>query len=971
VVLRNENARKNGPLWRFRSRTISYRADSWDTFPEGEFRSETRYRIQDIRVSNIPRATLRLQLHKDFDFQDALAQVDYFSALGISHLYLSPIHTARPGSTHGYDVVDYSSVNPELGGEEGLRRLVSALREREMGVIVDLVPNHMAIGGHENKVWLDLLEWGMQSRHAHFFDIDWDVPDPALHHRVHAPFLGKPYGETLADGELKLHFDKTSGRIYLGYFDNHFPIAPKDYARILRSEALPVAEEFRGISSLRNKSEHKFELARESLRAAAEDPQVALTIENCLNEFHPGTDAGRGRLHQLLERQHYRLAWWQTAADEINWRRFFDVIELAGLRVQDLTTFEIVHANTFRLYQEGLIDGVRVDHVDGIADPRTYCRRLRRALTKLNHLRPADAPKGVPYIFVEKILAPGEQLSKEWQVDGDTGYSFMNDVGALLHHPAGEQPLMSAWTHLTGRPGDFEVEEKRARRRTVQTMLAADFNGCAHALHKIARSHPTTRDFSLLAIRRVLTEILVEFPVYRTYVDARGRSDADSAIMRETLEAARKRCQPSDRPLIDKIDLWLGGEAPLNVKPASARQARLQAIARFQQLSSPVAAKSVEDTAFYRHGPLLSRNEVGSTPSQFYLTSEEFHSRYRRRLQRYPQAMLCTATHDHKRGEDVRARLAVLSEIPDDWLNQVEAWREENEPLKSSGHKAGPDAADEYMLYQMLVGAWPLNGSGREDVELFCERVAQWQEKAVREAKRNSNWIEPNTEYERQCENFLRTLLSSERFVGQLRQFVRKIAPASAINSLTQLLIKMSAPGIPDFYQGCDLWDFSFVDPDNRRPVDYEQRHSALASDADLKTLIDDWHNGHIKQRLIVRGLATRKILPQVFSHGRYLPLKIEGPMRNHLFCFAREFDDRVAIAATVRFAATLADDFKPFVPRDLWQGTHVVLPKRWHTKLWRNALDGRDGWDGMNGPQNRLEASWLFETLPVVLLIA
>lgn len=924
-------------------------------------------------MSTIPRATVRLQLHKEFNFQDALAQVDYFSKLGISHVYLSPIHTARPGSTHGYDVIDYSNVNPELGGEEGLRRLVSALRECDMGVIVDLVPNHMAIGGSENRVWLDLLEWGMQSRHATFFDVDWDVPDPALHHRVHAPFLGKPYGETLADGDIRLHFDKDSGRIYASYFDHYFPIAPRDYARILHCDELAVVEEFRGITNVRSKSEHKFEQARDALRIAARKSQTAAAIENRLNEFDPSSEAGRSRLHKLLERQHYRLAWWQTAADEINWRRFFDVIELAGLRVQDLTTFEIVHANTFRLYQEGLIDGVRVDHVDGIADPRTYCRRLRRSLTKLNHLRPADAPKGVPFIFVEKILAPGEELSKEWQVDGDTGYSFMNEVGALLHHPAGEQPLMDAWTHLTGRPGDFDIEEKRARRRTMQTMLAADFNGCAHALHKIARSHPNTRDFTLLAIRRVLTEILVEFPVYRTYVDARGRSEADSNIMRETLNAARRKCQPSDRPLLDKIDLWLGGEAPLNVKPASARQARLQAIGRFQQLSSPVAAKSVEDTAFYRHGPLLSRNEVGSTPSQFFLTAEDFHGKCRKRVQRYPQAMLCTATHDHKRGEDVRARLAVLSEIPDIWLNQVEAWREQNRPLKMNGRTVGPDAADEYMLYQMLVGAWPLNGDNPNE---FCERVAQWQEKAVREAKRNSNWIEPNVEYEKQCKTFLQALLNpdsgknftaqsftTQLFTAQLREFVMKIAPAGAINSLAQILIKMCAPGTPDFYQGCELWDFSFVDPDNRRPVDYEQRHRALVAGNGLASRMDNWRNGHIKQQLIASTLRARKSMPQVFSHGRYVPLKAEGPLREHLFCFAREFDDRVIIAATVRFAAKLTEHGKPFIQPERWQDTRLVLPKRWQHKQWSNTLDETEK------SANLILASALFRILPVALL--
>jgi (1->4)-alpha-D-glucan 1-alpha-D-glucosylmutase len=892
-----------------------------------------------------PRATVRLQLHKDFNFEHARAQLPYFAQLGISHLYLSPIHTARSGSTHGYDVVDYGAVNPELGGEDGFRTLVAAAREYDLGIIVDLVPNHMAIGGHENRAWLDLLEWGRYSRYATFFDVDWDVPDPALRNKVHAPFLGKPYGEILKDGEIRLAFDKDLGRIYAAYYEHHFPIAPKDYRAILKTHAPELAEPFHNIVASTISGRQRFEQARVMLQqAVAENPDAEATVQACLDEFNPDNEPGLHRLNRLLDRQNFRLAWWQTAADEINWRRFFDVIELAGLRVQDLTGFEVVHAKTFQLYQEGLIDGVRVDHVDGIADPRNYCGRLRRALTKLNHARPEGAPKGTPFVYVEKILAPGERLSKEWQVDGDTGYSFMNEVSALLHHPGGEEPLGHAWKELTGRPADFEVEEKRARRRTVQTMLAADFNSCAHALHKIARSHPDTRDYTLLAIRRVLTEILVEFPVYRTYVDARGRSDADAEIMRETLASARKKCPPSEHGLLDKIDDWLGATPPVDVKPATARQARLRAIARFQQLSSPVAAKSVEDTAFYRHGPLLSRNEVGSTPSQFYLSAEGFHEASKERREDYPHAMLGTATHDHKRGEDVRARLAVLSEIPHRWLEQVSAWRAVNAPLKA-GHKAGPDAADEYMLYQMLAGSWPLDSGGPVDLETYFERVAQWQEKAIREAKRNSSWTEPNTEYETQCREFLQAILDPDRgrqFIDQLHGFVQQIAPAGAVNSLTQVLMKMAAPGFPDFYQGCEFWDFSFVDPDNRRPVNYDIRHQALAEQKDPKQLVAEWRNGHIKQNLIATVLNARARIPDAFSYGSYLPLTSVGPMKDHVFCFAREFDGVMIVAAGVRFAAHLTEDECPYVNPARWEDTRILLPDDWRGRDWRSQLDGQ-----------------------------
>lgn len=903
-------------------------------------------------MEGIIRSTIRLQLHKDFNFDAARAQVPYFARLGISHLYLSPIHTPRAGSMHGYDVVDYGAVSPELGGEEGLRRLVAELRRHQMGVIVDLVPNHMAIGGHDNRAWLDLLEWGMQSHYANFFDVDWDVPDPALRHRVHAPFLGKPYGDALDDGDLTLHFDPRELRFFVQYYEHHFPINPRYYAEILgRSDHLLAghAANFRAATSHKGRRESRVEDARQLMRdAMAADPAILHRINERLEHYDPASARGRTLLHRLLERQNYRLAWWRTASDEINWRRFFDILDLAGIRVQELPTFSIVHANTFHLYSEGLIDGVRIDHIDGLADPRTYCRRLRRALTRLNHRRPAEAPQGKPIIYVEKILAPAERLSKEWQVDGDTGYSFMNEVSGLLHHPAGEEPLGRAWTALTGQPHDFELEEKAARRRSLQTILASDFNACALALHQIARNDIHTRDWTLQAIRRVLTEILVEFPVYRTYMDARGRSAEDQALMEATLAAARKDCLPSDRDLVDYLDRWLGGEAPLDVTPVRARRARLRAIARFQQLSSPLAAKSVEDTAFYRYGHLLSRNEVGSTPLQFFISARDFHNACRTRVRRYPQCMLATATHDHKRGEDLRARLAVISELPEHWLMNVANWRQSNRHLKpGSDGEETPDAADEYMLYQMLMGAWPLDLSidDRQGMAKFGERIAQWQLKALREAKRNSNWIEPDTEYEARAQEFLAAILdpgSGRPFLEQLSAFVDSIAAAGAVNSLTQVLLKLCAPGVPDVYQGCDLWDFSFVDPDNRRPVDYGLRRDYLEQldqPGSRHSLLPNWRDGRLKQFLIRTILNARAKIPAVFAHGSYYPLKVSGPMEEHVFCFAREFQGQAVVVAGVRFAAELSDKDSPRVPTEYWQETRIQLPRHFRDNHWTDLI--------------------------------
>ncbi|HSB96896.1 MAG TPA: malto-oligosyltrehalose synthase, partial [Spongiibacteraceae bacterium] len=628
-------------------------------------------------ATTLPRATLRLQLHKDFNFSQARRWVPYAASLGISHFYVSPILTARAGSQHGYDIVDHGAVNAELGGEEGLRALVDTLRAHGMCLLVDIVPNHMAVGGADNRIWLDVLEWGPASRYANFFDIDWDVPDPALTRRVLVPLLGKPYGEALAD--IELCFDAATGRFYARYFEHRLPLAPASYALLLHS----TNNEFAAHASLlrnalgdqRGARGSRFEaICNDFAQTVVRDPALQRAVRNLLDAYNARTEIALARLHRLFERQHYRLAWWRTAADEINWRRFFDVIELAGIRVQEPAVFEIAHATIFRLYAEGLIDGVRIDHIDGLADPRTYCRRLRYRLGRLTQQRPPSAPRGDPYILVEKILGANERLVRDWRVQGTTGYSFMNTVGALFHAPRAEQPLTQLWESFSGRSGNFDNEEKAARRRVPQELLAADFSACAHALHNIARRDALTRDWSLAAIRRVLTEILVQFPVYRLYADARGRSPADTEVMAQTVAAASSFCRSNERPLLALIDAWLGGEPPLQLTSNSARRARLRAIARFQQLSSPVAAKSVEDTAFYRHGRLLSRNEVGANPGQFHLAAQDFYRECEARARDFPHALLATATHDHKRGEDLRMRLAVISEVVPEWAAAVATW---------------------------------------------------------------------------------------------------------------------------------------------------------------------------------------------------------------------------------------------------------------------------------------------------------
>lgn len=928
------------------------------------------------------RATMRLQLHRDFGFDAACAQIPYLHALGISHLYASPILTARSGSLHGYDVVDHDHINPELGGEEGLRRLVASLREHDMGLIVDIVPNHAAVGDHDNARWLEVLEWGRDSRYANFFDIDWDVVDPALHGRIAAPFLGKPYGDVVADGELELAFDAQRGRLHIAYFEHHFSLAPQVYAPLLRSagaELAAVAQRFHAAIIQRGRGARwaAFEAACDELATACAEPRVRAALETLLSRYRRDAQADAYReqerqqqLHRLLERQHWRLAWWRTGADEINWRRFFDVIGLAALRIEENPVFEIVHAQIFRLYAEGLIDGLRIDHVDGLADPRAYCRKLRARLTQLQRLRPEPLRHEPAYVIAEKILAPGERLPTDWRLDGTSGYVFMNEVSALLHDDSGGAALAALWLECSGRSGDFSQAAERARRRIPQELFAADFDACARSLHRLARLSPMTRDWTLAAISRVLTELLAHFPVYRTYVDTRGRSSVDADIMAQVCAAAQRTCRPAERELVLQIDRWLGGSTPSANSTPMLRRAQSRAIARFQQLTPPVAAKSIEDTAFYHYGVLVSRNEVGADPANFAISIDEFHDRCRERARRFPQAMLATATHDHKRGEDLRARLAVLATVPRQWAQVVRQWRDRNAARKPTVDGiCGPDATDEYILYQMLVGAWPMqlcadDSDGRAQL---CAQLSTWQEKAVREAKRHSGWTEPNLAYESACRGFLEELLRThDAFVTELTNLVTSIAAAGAVNALSQTLLRLTTPGVPDNYQGCEFWDFSLVDPDNRRPVDFDARRTALAADISDDELLRQWRDGRIKQRLIARLLALRAEQPELFIRGSYLPLRVEGARADHLIAFARQLGKtRLLVVAPRAPQALLSDPTSLRFDPLRWADTRITLPPAWRSMRWRS-------WDKesaeVSGP---LHAGALLQRWPLAVLRA
>lgn len=869
------------------------------------------------------RATLRLQLHKGFTLYDAATQVPYFAQLGISHLYASPILTARPGSTHGYDVIDPSQVNPELGGEAALVYLVQSLREHDMGLILDIVPNHMAVGGDGNPWWLDVLEWGQGSPYASFFDIQWQSHDPLLSGQLLVPFLRSDYGEALREGTLELVFDAERGRFHAQHFEHRLPLTPPSYAHILQaSEDAALRELGQRFARLG----HDAQSRAQARQLCAELARQAQQVPALLARFQGSEDASQQRLHALLERQHYRVASWRTAADDINWRRFFDINELGALRVEQLEVFEQTHAKVFELIERGLVDGLRIDHIDGLANPRAYCSRLRRRIRQLRgdvHLP----------IFVEKILGADEQLPAQWPVDGSTGYEFMNQVSLLQHDPHGELPLGMLWQQLSGRPVAFDEEVHEARRLVLEGSLAGDLEEVAQRLLQVARHDIATRDLTLGAIRRALRELLVHFPVYRTYAQACGRSPQDRRFFQQALDGARQTLAEADWPLLAHLDDWLGGAFLRALPPGRARRLRAQALTRFQQLTSPVAAKAVEDTALYRAGVLLSRYDVGFDAEHFSASVEHFHQACRERANRHPRNLLATATHDHKRGEDCRARLAVLSERAAWYAERVRHWQQLARPLHLSQLQPAPDGGEEAILYQTLIGSWPL-GLQADDaagLDAYLQRLLGWQRKALREAKLNSAWSAANEPHEAACAEFLRRVLCAA--VGrplrdELVAAVAQIAPAGALNALVQSLLRMTCPGVPDLYQGCEFWDFSLVDPDNRRPVDFAARRAALSAAATPADLLQRWHDGHIKQWLIRRVLSLRAAYPRLFGEGSYRPLGVAGQHADKVLAFLRSDADQHLLVIVPRLAAGLLDDHPlPHIPPARWGNTQVVLP--------------------------------------------
>jgi (1->4)-alpha-D-glucan 1-alpha-D-glucosylmutase len=879
-------------------------------------------------MRRVPSSTYRLQLHRGFSFEDAGSIADYLQALGISHVYCSPYLQASPGSTHGYDVVDYKEVNQELGGEEGHKRFCKRLTELGLGQVLDIVPNHMALG-IQNRYWWDVLENGPSSRYATWFDIDWRPAETKLQDKVLIPVLGDQYGRVLSAGQITL--EHTSERFQIRYMDNLFPVAPRSLSIVLSKAAeyaqndtlnfiadslsrLPSPEATdREIATARHRD--KTVIYGLLKRLCGEAPEVVVGIGRAVSELNQDHDA----LDQLLNQQQYRLAHWRTADHELGYRRFFDVNTLIGLRMERAHVFEATHGRILKWLADGVLDGVRVDHPDGLRDPEQYFNRLRS--------RAPDA-----WIVGEKILAPGEFLRESWPIEGTSGYDFLNVCNSVLAYGNGLKELTEVYRDFSNEPVDFETLAHEKKLNVELTALGSDVNRLTSLFVEICENNRDRRDYTREEIRRALREVAACFSVYRSYVVperdqivSEDRAQIDQAVLQ-----AKKRTNDPDPGILD----FIGDVLALR----SRGGLQTEFLMRFQQFTSPVMAKGVEDTAFYCYNRMIGLNEVGGAPDRNGLTVTEFHDYCGKMQATHPQTMTTLSTHDTKRADDVRARLAAITEIPGRWKAMVSRWSRANTPFRTGKY---PDRNTEYFLYQTMVGAWPISN----------DRLIAYMEKATREAKQQTSWTQPNKEFEEALKTFIERIMESQAFVSELERFVGRVLEPGRMNSLTQVLLKLTAPGVPDTYQGSELWDLSLVDPDNRRPVDYDLRRgmlSELQGGMGVDEIMRRMDNGMPKLHVVHKALQLRREHPEWFgAEAAYKPIAAEGSKSDHLIAYLR--GDSVAAFAP-RWPLKLGGN---------WAATSFELPQG----QWNNILTG----EAVTGGRQRVGS--LLRRFPVALL--
>lgn len=870
----------------------------------------------------IPRATYRLQFNGEFTFRDAEKLVPYFSALGISDLYASPYMEARPGSTHGYDIVDHNRLNPEIGSPEDHDNLIDALHKHGMRHLLDWVPNHMGVGP-DNSWWLDVLEHGSASRRARFFDIDWNPTGRSeLRGKVLLPVLGDHYRSILEGGELKLSFDVDSGAFSVSYYENVCPVDPATYPLILGeiprlggvsgAELASISTSFDNLPGREMTDDESVgervrdaEIHRERLANLCDTkPEVRSAVERKVAEVN----ADVGSLHRLLEAQAYRLVYWRVAADEINYRRFFSVNDLAGIRVEDSAVFEATHRLVLELLASGKVDGLRLDHPDGLHDPAGYFARLQDAAK--------EATGDEIYLLVEKILAGHESLPESWQVSGTTGYEFANLAMSLYLNTGNEAEIDTIYRHFVSEDGDVQTDFPKllyaCKRDVMRGELASELNVLTRRLLAISEGRSGERyyDFTVHVLRDALTEVVANFPVYRTYIVPENRvSEVDRRHIEWAVSRARKTTNAADTSVFDFIYEVL----IINRKDEGVAGF----VGKFQQYTGPVMAKGMEDTALYRYNRMTSLNEVGGEPGSFGGGVSDFHRTTLERAKAWPNAMLSTSTHDTKRSEDVRSRINVLSEIPGEWRAALESLSRINRSRRSETESGmSPSRNDEYLLYQTLLGAWPLEPDF--DREEFAGRVKAYMEKAMRESGARTSWTKPDEDYEAGVAAFIEAILEpseGDLFTREIASLKGKIARIGAFNALSQTLVKLSVPGVPDVYQGNEMWDFSLVDPDNRRPVDYGKRAEILdrlkgMNPGESASLLvnGEWQTGSPKLHMTWCVLELRREKPEIFERGEYVPLDVGGDDAENTLAFARVLDGKAVITIAPRLFAELAD---------------------------------------------------------------
>jgi (1->4)-alpha-D-glucan 1-alpha-D-glucosylmutase len=981
-------------------------------------------------------------VHGKFGLEAVEKVVDYLHELGITDCYLSPFLDARPGSTHGYDVFDHGRINPEIGDEASHARLVARLRERGMGRVLDIVPNHMGVGGR-NKFWIDVLETGPQAQSSRFFDIDWDPVRGELEGRVLIPLLEDLYGKVL-DASL-IVLERDGGSFWVRYHDHRLPLNPRSYARVLgrladvfRSRFDPddgdVSEYLSILASIRRLPprdsmdpadvahirREKEIIKKRIFRLCDESPRLRDFIDEGVRSFQgtPGDPASFDALHELLEDQVYRLAFWRVATEEINYRRFFDINELAGLRTEDPKIFDLTHSLILQWTREGGVTGLRIDHPDGLSDPRGYFRRLQERLflhacnkrleaegreylwgevvgplrEKFREALLADPSSPLARRFpivAEKILSRGERLPNDWPIDGTVGYGYLNVLNGVFVDQKAEEAIDAIYREFTGDLEPFAEVLHASKLLVEDRLLASELTTLTAQLNRVSNRIRTYRDLTLNDLRRALREVMACFRVYRTYLQPGSPlSPFDHDIIEQAVARARSRKPTIDESIFTFLRGVLLKEMPEGL-PSTVRALWEQFVTRFQQTTGPLQAKGLEDTAFYRQVRLASLNEVGADPSRFGNSPAIFHALNARRLAEWPGGLSTTATHDTKRGEDARARINVLSELPDDWRTRLARWSRWNARKKVDlDGKIAPDAPEEHLLYQTLIGAWPFEEMSETPSPAFVERVQGYLVKAAREAKRNTSWIDPDPTYTDTLARFVAEILQGEDarpFLEDFIDFQGRVARVGVVNSLAQALLKLASPGVADIYQGCELWDFSLVDPDNRRPVDYELRAGLLARIRDelasgkprvelARHLFEHPEDGAIKLYLIWTVLNHRRAHQATYEQGSYRPLEALGENRDRAVALLRRRDDQSFLAVAPRLVAGLMGDDATRAPvgRDVWGDTRLILPDHASTSRWRNLLTDQtiEAQPDPESGRSTLDLASIFSDIPVALLV-